>query len=108
MGRIHQWLATGGGEVMNAAAARLVKILNYRSILSDSRGRPPGVPDHGSHLATREFLALDHPTIGDIACFPYTAMAGEGISLAPYAHVRAWLGHAAHAGLHPHAGHPAL
>jgi len=29
MGKIQQWLSTGGGEVMNAAGARLVKILDY-------------------------------------------------------------------------------
>ncbi|HEY5580937.1 MAG TPA: glutathione S-transferase, partial [Rhodoferax sp.] len=29
MGQIQQWLSTGGGEVMNAAAARLVKVLSY-------------------------------------------------------------------------------
>jgi len=37
-------------------------------------------------------LELGHPTIGDIACFPYTAMAVEGgIDLTPYKHVRAWV-----------------
>jgi hypothetical protein len=30
------------------------------------------------HLATRDFLALDYPAITNIACFPYTALAGEG------------------------------
>ena len=44
------------------------------------------------HLADREFLELGHPTIGDLACFPYTAMAGEGgIDLAPYKNVLAWV-----------------
>src|SRR5262245_19771547 len=34
----------------------------------------------------------DHPTIGDIACFPYTAMAGAGgISLGPYPHILSWI-----------------
>jgi glutathione S-transferase len=45
-----------------------------------------------AHLADREFLELGHPTIGDIACFPYTAMSGEGgIDLTPYKNVRAWV-----------------
>lgn len=94
MGRISQWLATGGGEIMNAAAARLVKILNYPLDLEKLHAGAHRVfLIMDAHLATREYLALDHPTIGDIACFPYTAMAGEGgISLAPYVHVRAWLG----------------
>jgi glutathione S-transferase len=44
------------------------------------------------HLAGREFLELGHPTIGDIACFPYTALAGEGgIDLSGYKNVLAWI-----------------
>ena len=44
------------------------------------------------HLKDKEFLELGRPTIGDIACFPYTAMAGEGgIDLTPYKNVLAWI-----------------
>lgn len=93
MGRISQWLSTGGGEVMNAAAARLVKILNYPldlEKLQAGANRVFKIMD--DHLATRKFLELEHPTIGDIACFPYTAMAGEGgIDLAPYPNVLKWI-----------------
>jgi glutathione S-transferase len=33
-----------------------------------------------------------HPAIGDIACFPYTAMAGEGgISLSPCPNIQRWI-----------------
>lgn len=93
MGRIQQWLSTGGGEVMNAAGARLVKILNYPldlEKLQAGANRVFKILD--DHLANREFLELGHPTIADIACFPYTAMAGEGgIDLAPYKNVLAWI-----------------
>jgi glutathione S-transferase len=93
MGRIQQWLSTGGGEIMNAAGARLVKILNYPldlDRLHAGANRVFKIMD--DHLATREFLELGRPTIADIACFPYTAMAGEGgIDLAPYRSVRAWV-----------------
>lgn len=93
MGKINQWLSTGGGEVMNAAGARLVKILNYPLDLEKLQAgghRVFKIMD--DHLADREFLELGHPTIGDIACFPYTAMAGEGgIDLSPYKNVLAWL-----------------
>lgn len=93
MGRIQQWLSTGGGEVMNAAGARLVKILNYPLDLDKlhaGANRVFKIMD--THLANREWLALDHPTIGDIACFPYTAMAGEGgIELAPYPNILKWI-----------------
>jgi len=91
-GRIQQWLSTGGGEVMNAAGARLVKILNYPldlEKLQAGANRVFKIMD--DHLAGKEFLELGHPTVADIACFPYTAMAGEGgIDLSPYPNVLAW------------------
>jgi glutathione S-transferase len=93
MSRIQQWLSTGGGEVMNAAGARLVKILNYPLDLEKlhaGANRVFKIMD--DHLATRDFLELRRPTIADIACFPYTALAGEGgIDLSPYKNVRVWV-----------------
>jgi glutathione S-transferase len=93
MGKIGQWLLTGGGEVMNAAGARLVKILNYALDLEKLQAGAHRVfKIMDAHLADRDFLELGHPTIGDIACFPYTAMAGQGgIDLAPYKNVLAWI-----------------
>lgn len=93
MGRINQWLSTGGNEVMSAAGARLVKILNYPLNLEALQARANSTfKILNDHLANRRFLELDHPTIGDLACFPYTAMAGEGgISLSPYPHILNWI-----------------
>lgn len=93
MGLIQQWLSTGGGEVMNAAGARLVKILNYQMDLDKLQtGAHRVFKIMDDHLAGRNFLELGHPTIGDIACFPYTAMAGEGgIDLSSYKNILAWL-----------------
>jgi glutathione S-transferase len=46
-----------------------------------------------AHLAKRDWLALDRPTIADIACMPYVALSHEGgVSLQPYPRVRAWIG----------------
>jgi glutathione S-transferase len=46
-----------------------------------------------AHLAQRRWLALERPTIADCAVFPYVALAPEGgVSLAPYAHIRQWIG----------------
>lgn len=91
--RIQQWLSTGGGEVMNAAGARLVKILNYPLDLDKLHAGAHRVfKIMNDHLTDRAFLELGHPTIADIACFPYTAMAGEGgIDLTPYPHVLQWI-----------------
>ena len=93
MGQIAQWLSTGGGEIMNAAGARLVKILNYPLDLDKLQtGAHRVFKIMDQHLATREWLELDHPTIADIACFPYTAMAGEGgIELSLYPNVLKWI-----------------
>ena len=93
MGRIMQWLALGGNELMAAAGARLVRILNYPLDLPALQARAIStfrVLD--AHLSNREFLELGHPTIGDIACFPHTAMAGEGgIDLKPYPNILRWI-----------------
>ena len=93
MGRVSQWLATGGGEVMNSAGARLVKILNYDMDLAKLQAGANRVfKIMDAHLATRDWLELGHPTIGDLACFPYTAMAGEGgIDLSVYPNILKWL-----------------
>jgi glutathione S-transferase len=46
-----------------------------------------------AHLAKRDWLALDRPTVADIACMPYVALAHEGgMPLQPYPHLRAWIG----------------
>ncbi|MGR8919493.1 MAG: glutathione S-transferase family protein [Gammaproteobacteria bacterium] len=44
------------------------------------------------HLGRHDWLACGRPTIGDIAVFPYVALAPMGdISLAPYPGVNAWI-----------------
>lgn len=92
MGLIGQWLATGGCELMSISAARLVKALDYPfdlDRLHETAHRVLGILDR--HLSTNLFLELGRPTIADIACFPYAALANEGgIDLAPYASVVAW------------------
>jgi glutathione S-transferase len=91
--RIQEWMATGGSDVMNSAAARLVKILNYPLDLESLQTKAKATfKIMDAHLSDRAFVALEHPTIADIACFPYTAMAGEGgIDLAPYPNILRWI-----------------
>jgi glutathione S-transferase len=92
-GKIAQWLSVGGNEIMSAAGARLVKILNYDLDLAGLQARAHAAfAILDAHLADRQWLELDHPTIGDIACFPCAALAGEGgISLEPYLNIRRWI-----------------
>jgi glutathione S-transferase len=45
-----------------------------------------------SHLARTSWLALDRPTIADIACMPYVALSHEGgVPLDGYPAVAAWV-----------------
>ena len=45
-----------------------------------------------ARLSKNEWLALDRPTIADIACMPYVALSHEGgVSLDPYPAIRAWI-----------------
>lgn len=44
-----------------------------------------------NHLKHNEWLAMGRPTIADIACYPYLALAKEGeIDLAKYGAIQAW------------------
>jgi len=44
------------------------------------------------HLTDKEWLALDRPTIADIACFPYIGLSHEGgVMLDNYVAVRQWM-----------------
>ncbi len=67
--------------------------------LFGTAGNLPEFQERGRHflqfldgyLRNRTWLALEHPTIGDIACYPYIAMAPHGgVSLAEFAALNAW------------------
>ena len=45
-----------------------------------------------THLGNQPWLACGRPTIADIACYPYIALAPEGgVSLDPYANIKTWM-----------------
>jgi glutathione S-transferase len=92
--QVQRWLSIAAGEVMyGPATARMATLWNMpgdpvrageiaRRLLSFMDG----------HLAGRNFLAADHATIADLACYSYVAHAPEGrVPLDAYPAVRAWL-----------------
>lgn len=94
--QVQRWLSVAAGEIaFGPARARVVK-----------RWGDPGTPLQrelevaarvlafmDQHLAERSYLAASHPTIADLACYAYVAAAPEGgVDLAPFRHVRQWLG----------------
>jgi glutathione S-transferase len=92
---VQRWLSIAAGEVMHGpAAARLITQFG----VADDPARAGRIAAKllsfmDAHLADRDFLAADQPTIADLACYSYVAHAPEGgIALAPYPHLRAWLG----------------
>jgi len=92
--RVMQWLAVSENEVLyGLARARGIRLFNR-----------PFDPDEcnamglaalkllDDQLSQHEWLATDQPTIADIACYPYVALAPEGgIELTPYPAVLAWI-----------------
>lgn len=91
---IQQWLMVAENEIARGPNdARLHDKFGYDLDVTAARSasaRILGIMNE--HLSTREWLARDRPTIADIACFPYVALAHEGaVSLEVYGSVRAWV-----------------
>ncbi len=94
MAQVIQWLSTAANEVQNGpAAARLVDKFGYAIDKNDTLKRSARVlPLIDAHLSKNSWLAMGRPTIADCAVFPYVVWAPEGgVSLAPYAHINAWI-----------------
>ncbi len=92
--QVQRWLSVAAGEVMHGpGSARLIAQFG----VSDDPGRAGRIAQRllglmDEHLTGRPFLAADHPTIADLACYSYVAHAPEGgIPLAPYEAVRDWI-----------------
>ena len=91
---VQRWLSAAAGPVAHGvAAARLAAVFGapIDAPAAIARGHQfLAVLD--AELAGRTFLAADHATIADLACYSYVAHAPEGgVALDAYAHVRAWL-----------------
>ena len=92
--RVQQWLSVAAGQLVNGPnTARLVTLfklpLDHDRALAIS-GQLFNVID--AHLATRDFLAAETPTIADLAIYSYTAHAPEGgVSLEAFPHLKRWL-----------------
>jgi glutathione S-transferase len=92
--RVQRWLSAAAGPVAyGPGRARLVSVFG-----APFDAAPAIAHAHAflrvfdAELAGRRFLAADHPTIADLACYSYVAHAPEGrVSLADYPQVRDWL-----------------
>jgi len=94
LARIMRWLSVSANEIQNGLAIpRAVKLLNwpYDYAQAVRMGyRILGIMD--DHLSGREWLALEHATVADQACYPYVMLAAEGgIDTSGHGAVQAWL-----------------
>ena len=91
---VQRWLSIAAGELKyGPATARAASLWGNPA----DRGQADEIADRllrfmEGHLADRHFLAAEHPTIADLACYSYIAHAPEGgITLEPYAATQRWL-----------------
>ena len=80
MAEVMQWLALMENETLyGLAKARVISKFKRPGNLEEAQqlGRK-GLDVLEQRLAAHQWLALDHVTIADIACFPYVALAVEG------------------------------
>lgn len=92
--RVMQWLAVSENELLyGLARARAVKRLGRPFDLAQcKKDGHAGLAAMASRLGEGDWLAAEHATIADIACYPYVALAHEGeVSLDNYPSVSAWL-----------------
>jgi glutathione S-transferase len=91
---IVRWLLIAAAEIrQGVATARLFYLFNIKGIDIEVVTEKSAIilQQLEQHLTEREWLELGHPTIADIAVFPYVALAADGkISLKPYPQILAW------------------
>ncbi len=93
--RVQRWLSVAAGQVaFGPAAARLITLFNAPFNPDEVIARAHAVLTLiENELAARDWIALDRPTLADVALYSYVARAPEGnVDLAPYPQVLAWLG----------------
>jgi len=91
---VQRWLSIAAGEVRyGPAVARMVTQWNFPGDAARAKHIAATLLAFmDEHLRGRAFLAAEHATIGDLACYSYIAHAPEGgVSLARYSSVQAWL-----------------
>lgn len=95
MAQVTQWLSTAANEIARGPNdARLNKKFGFAINLDAAQQKAESILNLiEQHLGQTEnqWLALNRPTIADIACFPYIALAPEGgIMLDKYPAINQW------------------
>ena len=94
MARVMQWLCVAANEIQNGPnpARRAIVFGRAFDVAAAQAIARRLLTIMDTHLEDREWLETGRPTIADLACYPYIALAPEGrIPLEPYPAVRAWI-----------------
>ncbi len=94
MAEVVKWLSFATHEVWNgpAIARAIIKFKRPLDLPAAQKLTQDALGILDGWLKTRAWLACSRPTIADIACYPYTAMAWEGeVDMTPYKAVDAWI-----------------
>lgn len=91
--KIMQWLSFAANEIANSlAAARRYFIFQGQLDIDLTQQKAYQVLQIlDRHLTNNQWLESSHPTIADLACFPYVGLAADAkVALDNYPHVIAW------------------
>lgn len=93
MAAVVQWMELAQNEVNGLFLSRAIQLFGYPGDLASAQQAGNRALDIlERRLTGRNWLAADEPTIGDIACFPYAALASDnGFDLGSRPAVCAWI-----------------
>jgi glutathione S-transferase len=94
MGEVMQWLALAGNEIQYGLqyGRGILRGIRQGDVAACQAMARVALDTLERRLAAHEWLALDRPTIADLACYPYVALTHEaGLALDGYPGVQAWI-----------------
>lgn len=92
--QITRWLSIAANEIQHGpATARLIVVFGAKLDAELASRRSVAIlTTMQAHLTQHQWLVGDYPTIADVACYPYVALAPEGhIDLQQYPQLSLWL-----------------
>lgn len=92
---VNSWLSAAAYEIrLGPYDVRLKKLFPWLCVNADAvhTNTARALRLYEQRLTGRDWIALDHPTVADVAPYPALAQCGDGdVSLADYPAIRAWL-----------------